>query len=625
MYPASDMKPIHLEPAIGPVKRLHRWPWFGLKGFTRRLEIPRRLRALVRARESSLIALAALVGVLGGLVVAAMGTAVDLLHEVFFNLSTNGRSAFHWETAERLSAQLKLNPILALSVPLLGGLLFGATTELIKRWRPEREIDPIEANALHGGRMSFIGSVVVALQTVWSSGVGASVGLEAGYTQLASGVASRIGMAFRLRRGDLRVLVGCGAAAGIAGAFGAPLAGAFYAFELIIGSYSPSGLAPVGISALIGFLVAHAFSPAEIGVVGPEKMVIATRDFAIAGMLGLLMAVLGIILMRGVAISETMFARLRLRPILRTVIGGAVVGLLAIISPQVMSSGHGALRIIGVLDLSIRTVALVFALKIVASIASLGSGFRGGLFFSSLLIGSLGGHLLAVALTTLFPTYYFDPNAYAVIGMSALAASVIGGPLTMIFIALETTGDLWLATLVLVAVIISAQVTREVFGYSFATWRFHLRGETIRSAADIGWMRELTVGKMMRQDVQTVHASTNVAAFREAFPLGSAAYVVTVDEADRYVGLILVADTHAAEVTPDQPIKDFLHYADEMLLPGMAVKESVLAFDRAEAEALAVVDSYLDRRVIGLLTEAYVLRRYSAALERRRQEMLGDE
>jgi len=79
--------------------------------------------------------------------------------------------------------------------------------------------------------------------------------------------------------------------------------------------------------------------------------------------------------------------------------------------------------------------------------------------------------------------------------MSALSASVIGGPLTMTFIALETTGDLWLTTAVLIAVIIAAQVTREVFGYSFATWRFHLRGETIRSAADIGWMRELTVEK----------------------------------------------------------------------------------------------------------------------------------
>jgi len=569
----------------------------------------------VRARESSLILLAALVGVVAGLVVAGMGAAVDLLHELFFNLAHG----------ERLSARLTLNPILALSVPLLGGVIFGLASEIIKRWRPEREIDPIEANALHGGRMSLLGSIIVAAQTVWSSGVGASVGLEAGYTQLASGIASRIGNAFRLRRGDLRILVGCGAAAGIAGAFGAPLAGAFYGFELIIGSYSPSGLAPVGISALLGFLVARQLAPAELGIVAPEKTTIAAHDLVLAATLGLFSAMLGMILMRGVAISENMFTRLRLRPALRTMTGGLVVGLLAIVSPQVMSSGHGALRVAGMLDLSFRTVALLFVLKIVASIASLGSGFRGGMFFSSLLIGALGGHLLAVALTMAWPTVYFDPNAYAVIGMSALAASVIGGPLTMIFIALETTGDLWLTTAVLVAVIISAQVTREVFGYSFATWRFHLRGETIRSAADVGSMRDLTVEKMMRQDVQTVNAAMTIAAFRETFPLSSTAYVIAVDEVDRYVGLVLVADAHAAEATPGKSIKDLLHYRDEMLLPGMAVKEAVLAFDRAEAEALAVVDSILDRRVIGILTEAYVLRRYAAALEGRRRDLVGEE
>jgi chloride channel protein, CIC family len=569
---------------------------------------------VVRARESSLIILAALVGVLGGVVVAAMGDSVDLLHEYFFDL----------QHGERLSARLTLNPVLALSVPLIGGLIFGIATEVIRRWRPEREIDPIEANALHGGRMSLLGSIIVATQTVWSSGVGASVGLEAGYTQLASGIASRLGNGFRLRRGDLRILVGCGAAAGIAGAFGAPLAGAFYAFELIIGSYSPTSLAPVGIASLIGFLVARSMAPAELGIVAPDKTVVAAHDLVLAATLGLLSALLGIVLMRGVAISENMFARLRLRPALRTMAGGLVVGLLAIVSPQVMSSGHGALRVAGMLDLSFRTVALLFVLKIVASIASLGSGFRGGMFFSSLLIGALGGHLLAVALTMFWPTVYFDPNAYAVIGMSALSASVIGGPLTMIFIALETTGDLWLTTAVLIAVIIAAQMTREVFGYSFATWRFHLRGETIRSAADVGWMRDLTVDKMMRQDVQTAYAGSTVAAFREAFSLGSTAYVIAVDEADRYVGLVLVADAHAAE-SQDKSIKDLLHYREDMLLPGMAVKEAVLAFDRAEAEALAVVDSFLDRRVIGLLTEAYVLRRYSAALEGRRRDLTGEE
>lgn len=556
-----------------------------------------------------------MVGAIAGLVVAAMGGLVDLLHMVFF----------HLQPGERLSARLTLDPILALSVPLLGGLLFGASTEIIRRWRPDREIDPIEANALHGGRMSLLGSMIVAAQTIWSSGVGAAVGLEAGYTQAASGIASRIGNAFRLRRGDLRILVGCGAAAGIAGAFGAPLAGAFYGFELIIGSYTPTSLAPVAIAALVGYVVADGLSPAEIGVVAPEKMTIVSHDYALAAVLGLLAALLGIAMMRCVALSEAIFSRLALRPMWRTMIGGLFVGLFAMVSPQIMSSGHGALRVSGMLDLSFNFVMLLFVLKIAASVASLGSGFRGGMFFSSLLIGALGGHLVAVALTMMFPTLYFDPNAYSVIGMSSLSASVIGGPLTMIFIALETTKDLWLTTLVLIAVIISSQVTREVFGYSFATWRFHLRGETIRSAADIGWMRDLTVGRMMRQDVQTVHASTNVASFRESFPLGSAAYVVAVDEADRYVGLVHVADLYGSDVELDNAIKEYLHYGDEMLLPGMAVKEAVLAFDRAEAEALAVVDSYLDRRVIGVLTEAYALRRYSAALERRRQEMFGED
>ena len=544
-----------------------------------------------------------------------MGTGVDTLH----------RLLFHLDPGVRLSGLVRLDPVVAISVPLLGGLAFGIARELIAYWRPEREIDPIEANALHGGRMSLLGSIIVAAETVWSSGVGASVGLEAGYTQFASGIASRIGMAFRLRRADLRILVGCGAAGGIAGAFGAPLAGAFYGFELIIGGYTPNSLAPVAVSALIGHLVAQALAPAEIGVVAPDRMIIAAHDLVIAALIGLLCAATGILIMRGVALCEALFGRLKLRLTLRTALGGLLVGLLAVVAPQVMSSGHGALRFSGLLQLSLWTVALLFLLKIIASIVSLGSGFRGGLFFSSLLIGALGGHLSAVALTTIWPNVHFDLNAYAVIGMSGLSAAVIGGPMTMTFIALETTGDLWLTTAVLIAVIISSQLTRELFGYSFATWRFHLRGETIRSAADVGWMRDLTVGKMMRHDVRTVPANTTVAAFREAFPLGSPAYIIAIDDQGRYVGMVAVADAHAAEASPDQSIKSLLRYADGLLLPSMSIKEAVLTFDRAEAEALAVVNSYPDRHVIGLLTEAFALRRYAAELERRRQEMIGDE
>src|ERR1700694_624445 len=150
---------------------------------SRYLEAPRRLRAFVRAHETSLVVVAALVGTIGGLVVAAMSAAVEGLHVLLFNV----------EIGERLSSQFRIEPLRALLVPSLGGLLLGAAFLLLQRWRPAREIDPIEANALHGGRMSFRGSVIGGLETGWSSGVGASGGLGAGYTQLGSGLAASLG------------------------------------------------------------------------------------------------------------------------------------------------------------------------------------------------------------------------------------------------------------------------------------------------------------------------------------------------------------------------------------------------------------------------------------------------
>jgi len=579
-----------------------------------RLEVPQALRALVRARESGLILLAALIGVIGGLAVAAMGFGVALMHTVLFGVP--------W--GDRLSAQSHLNPMSALIVPVLGGALFGLALWILVRMRPGREIDPIEANALHGGRMSLRGSLIVALQTVWSSGVGASVGLEAGYTQLASGIASWVGQAFRLRRRDLRVLVGCGAAAAIAGAFGAPLAGAFYAFELVIASYSVANLAPVGIAALVGYLVATTLGETPLGIGSLYVSHVRGLDLAVSALVGVLAAGVGITLMRGVAICETALNWARVRPVLRPTLGGIVVGAMAIMTPEVLSSGHGAIQISSMYSRPLSVIALLFVLKSLASIVSLGTGFRGGLFFASLLIGALGGRMFAETVTMFWPGSALDIHVYAIVGMGALSVAVIGGPLTMTFIALETTGDFWLTTAVLIAIIVAAQVTRETFGYSFATWRFHLRGEGIRSAADIGWIRELTVRRMMRPDVRTVPAHTTVGRFRLVYPLGSTTQVVAIDEDKRYAGIVLVAEAHAPELDEGKPVRDIMHFQDAALLPTMTVKEAVILFDRSEAEALAVIESADKREVIGLLTEAYALRRYSGELEQRRSDILGE-
>jgi CIC family chloride channel protein len=581
---------------------------------SRYFEAPRRLRAFVRAYETSLVVLAALTGTVGGLVVVAMSIAVAGLHAVLFDI----------DIRDRLSSQPGIEPLRALLVPSLGGLLLGLTFLLLQRWRPAREIDPIEANALHGGRMSFRGSVIVALQTVWSSGVGASVGLEAGYTQLASGLAASLGRGFHLRRADQRVLVGCGAAAAIAGAFGAPLAGAFYAFELVIGGYTPASLTPVGVAAITGYFVTHGFAALSLGVSVGAVGDILGRDLAIAALLGILAALFGIGIMRGVALCEALLSKTIPWSPLRPALGGLGVGLLALLTPQVMSSGHGALHFARFVSMPLAVIAGVFILKAIASVISLGSGFRGGLFFATLFMGALGGHLFAAGIDTVWPGLNLDPNVYAIIGMSALSASVIGGPLTMSFIALESTGNLWVTTAVLVAVMIASQITRELFGYSFATWRLHLRGETIRSAADVGWIRDLTVRRLMRPDVATVEVGTPIGDFRGKFPLGSKTQVVAVDAVGRYAGLVVVADAHAPDIDTTKGLAGILHHRDVVLDPLMNIQEAIAVFDAAEAESLAVVDSRGDRRAIGILTEAHAMRRYAEESEQRRREAIGE-
>lgn len=578
------------------------------------LKAPRWLRTFVRARETSLVVVAALIGGIAGMLVAAMSGAVNMMHIFLFNLLPG----------ERLSSQTWIDPVRSILVPTLGGLILGIALLLLLRWRPGREIDPIEANALHGGAMSFRGSLIVALQTVWSSGVGGSVGLEAGYTQMASGVASSIGRALHLRRSDQRIMVGCGAAAAIAGAFGAPLAGAFYAFELIIGGYTAASLTPIGVAAVAGFATTRAFSPLSLGISVSQIGEVTGQDLAVAALLGLIAALFGIGIMRGVAQCDTLLQKIRLWPPLRPALGGLLVGLLALVTPEVLSSGHGALHVNSGMTAPITALVTLFALKTLASIISLGSGFRGGLFFASLLLGAIGGHLFAAGGNALLPSLNLDISVYAVIGMSALSAAIIGGPLTMTFIALEATGNLWLTTAVLIAVIVSTQTTRELFGYSFATWRLHLRGETIRSAADVGWIRDLTVRSMMRADMTTVNADLSIAQFRETFPLGSKTQVIAIDGDERYAGIVLVADAHAPENQPDDTLRQILRSRGFTLLPNWNVQEAVAAFDRAEAETLAVLDT-LDRgRVIGVLTEAHVLRRYAEESDKRRRDLLGE-
>jgi CIC family chloride channel protein len=581
------------------------------------VQAPGQLRALVRGSEIGLVLVAVAVGCVSGVLVSAIGIVAQAMHELLFGVSRG----------ERLSSASGVSWIAVLIVPTLGGVLLGLVLLVGARLRKRPAVDPIEANALHGGRMSLNDSMLVAFQNLISNGFGASVGLEAGYTQICAGVASRLGLVFEMRRNDLRTLVGCGAAAAIAAAFNAPLTGAFYAFELIIGTYAIGTLTPVVVAALASTLTMRLLvgrtETIDVGIVGS----VSNADYLPALALGFVCAGMGIVIMQAVTVVEALIRRTPLPPYVRPTLGGLIVGGLALVTPQVLSAGHGALRLQLDAEATVSGLLLVLLLKAAASAISIGTGFRGGLFFAALFLGALVGKLFALAAPTLFATATVTPVIYAVVGMSALAVSIIGGPLTMTFMALEVTGDFPITVLVLVAVIASSLTVRKTFGYSFATWRFHLRGESIRSAHDVGWIRTLTVGQLMRRDVRTIRDETMLSAFRRDFPLGSTQRVIVVDEAERYAGIVVVAEAHAETLDDAQSttrIRELLRWKNDFLVPQLNAKQAAELFDNAESEALAVVDGRDTRKVIGLLTESHTLRRYSEELDKRRREMAGE-
>jgi CIC family chloride channel protein len=578
---------------------------------------PEQLRVLIRRSEIGLIVVAGIIGALAGVAVAAMSFISQALHQLIFDIGRH----------ERLSSATGLDPVIVLFGPFIGGALMGILFLVLRKWRKKPMVDPIEANALHGGRLSLTDSLVVAVQNLISNGFGASIGLEAGYTQLSSGIASKLGFLLQLRRGDLRILVGCGAAGAIASAFNAPLTGAFYAFELIIGTYTVMSLAPVVVSALVATFVTRLFVGDAFTIDIGELGQVVPADYVPAIVLGIVCAGGGILLMQGVTRVEELARKSSISPAFRPALGGIVVGLLALVDTQVLSAGHGALHASLNQSMTVGAMLGLLLLKSVASAISIGAGFRGGLFFASLFLGALLGKLFAFWTPYIFADATLTPVVYSVVGMSALAVAVIGGPLTMTFLALEVTGDFPITALALAAVITSSVVVRTTFGYSFATWRFHLRGESIRSAHDIGWIRNLTVAKMMRADVKTASVGITLDEFRRDFPLGSVQRVILVDDNNKYQGMIITADVYAAptqggEEKPD--FSSFIRYKNDVLLRSMNAKQAAAIFDKTQAEALAVVNNQIERSVVGQLSESHTLRRYTEELDRRRREIVGE-
>jgi CIC family chloride channel protein len=263
------------------------------------------------------------------------------------------------------------------------------------------------------------------------------------------------------------------------------------------------------------------------------------------------------------------------------------------------------------------TTTILF--KMLASAISLGSGFRGGLFFASLLLGALTGELYSILLSGSFPDIALQPGTAAIAALAAFGTGVLGAPFSMICLALEITGDFSVTVGAIVASSVCALIVRELFGYSFATWRFHLRGEVIRGPQDVGWVQQLNAHSLMRADFENAPSTMPVGEAQKLFSPAQVRQIVLRDANGVYAGIVSSADLHSIAADDNLPLATLAKQVDEVLPPAASIRDVIATFERSEADVLAVVDSA--DHCIGTVIESHALRTYGEELERRNQEV----
>lgn len=588
-----------------------------------------RLPRLARRPSGSYRVLACALGV--GLVV---GPVVALVKALVARLqgASLGFVAEHGAPALTVEGAVRVGLALCVAGLVIAGVT--ALAEALDRRRGHAPpIDAVEANALRGGVLTVRDGVSVVGPILTSVGTGASVGIEAAVTQIGAVLASLLGRRQNLARSEIRLLVGAGAAAAIGAAYDAPVAGMLYAFELVLGEYRPAMLAPVGLAAVSGAGLARMFHGEGAAFATRSLGPMTGLDLPLAVLIGAVCALLGIATMVMASGAERRLRRLLPGTVSRFAVGALALGGLAFACPPILGSGHAGIgAVIGGHVLGPAALGLLVA-KILASAISLGSGYRGGLFGASLLIGALAGHLvaegaghLAMLLAAVMPGLPpVQPDLCAMIGMAALGASIIGSPLAMIFLVLETSGTLAGAVPVAVAAALASFLTGRLFGYSFSTWRFQQRGLALEGGQDVSRLAATPILGLLRPPKRVLDAQAGIEAVLRAVSAAGGRGTAVLAEDGRFIGLIdpILVEIAGADTALPVVAADLVYAAAETLTDRAMLADAIDLFRADDRATIAVVASGDNGRLVGCVRARDAFAAASTQVEAQRRADLG--
>ncbi|HEY1540322.1 MAG TPA: chloride channel protein [Solirubrobacteraceae bacterium] len=501
--------------------------------------------------------------------------------------------------------------------PVVGGALYGP---LVSRFAPEARGHGVPevmlAVAEHGGRIRPQVAIVKALASALCIGSGGSVGREGPIVQIGAALGSVVGQLARVSTANLRLLVACGAAGGISATFNAPIAGVFFALEVILGDFPAQAFGVVVLSSITSAAIAHAFFGDAVFLALPRFTLSSPAELVLYAALGAAAGAIGVLFIRVLYGIEDLADRLWNGPAwARPAAGGLLLGLLLLAVPQMYGVGYPVLTNAVRGEYAIAFVLLLLTAKIVATSLTIAIGGSGGVFAPSLFIGAMLGSGFGQAAHAVVPGLSSHPGAYALVGMGAVFAGAARAPITALIILFELTGEYTIILPLMVAIVAATAVSQHLSEDTIYTLKLRRRGIDINRPRVPSVMRTVAVSAAMTPLPKAVnaHESLDVVAAR----LSSQPHqtLPVADGDGEIIGIVGILDveehlSRGSHTTAGQAAR-----APEPLYADDTLEHAARALALGNDSGLPVHAAH-DHRIVGWVTHRDILRTYHHERER---------
>lgn len=555
---------------------------------------------------------AVIIGLIGGFGAVGIQEAIKFFQELFWG---------KWEvTAEYISG---LPWTIKIGAPLIGSLIVGLIIQFYAKEAKGHGVPEVmEAIALRNG---IIRPRVVLAKLLASSiyiGSGGSVGREGPVIQIGSAVGSTIGQFLRVNPKRMKIFVACGAASGIAAAFNAPVAGALFAVEVILGDFGVAQFSPIVISSVVATVVSRHFLGDFPAFEVPKYELVSPFELVPYVFVGLGAGIVALAFIRTLYWFEDAFEKMPVPQVVQTLIGGLGIGIIGMYFPQIYGVGYSTMNFALYGKLTWQIMGLLILIKIISTSISLGSGGSGGVFAPSLFLGAMTGGFLGSFVHQIFPGMSATAGAYALVGMEAVVAGTTHAPITAILILFELTNDYKIILPLMISTIIASLLTTKIQKESIYTLKLIRRGIDIFKGQEINILRSIKVQDAISPQITKVKANANFQEILATIADSNNSECFVENLKGELIGVIPMRNIRKVILDRDylENILIGLDIMDEnvpFVSKNDTLDHAMKLFSQCEIEELPVISSVDNKTLVGTITRKSVIDIYNRELNRR--------